>query len=135
VPIGTWKAVPTPVGTLSSPSSLKAWIGLKNSDDVGTRFDVRMQLRRNGVLISEGVTRCVQNVNRNPATATAIAVPFGSFAPVVLAGSDDLSLSVATRIGTNASDGPCGGHVSAAGLRFYFDSTVQPSGFTAGLTP
>jgi hypothetical protein len=134
-PIATWKAVPTPVGTLSSLSSLKAWIGLKNSDDVGTRFDVRMQLFRNGVLISEGVTRCVQNVNRDPATSTAIAVPFGSFSPVVLADSDNLTLSVATRIGTNSSNGPCGGHISAVGLRFYFDSLQQSSGFTAGLAP
>ncbi|HEY2785834.1 MAG TPA: SBBP repeat-containing protein, partial [Fimbriiglobus sp.] len=135
VPIGNWKADPTPAGTLSSLSSLKAWIGLKNSDDVGTRFDVRVQLRRNGMLISEGVTRCVQNVNRNPATSTAIAVPSGSFAPVVLVGSDELTLGVATRIGTNSNNGPCGGHANATGLRFYFDSIQQPSSFTAGLAP
>ena len=135
VSIGTWRANPTPTGTLSTLAPLNAWIGLRNSDDVGTRFDVRMQLFRNGVLISEGMTRCVQNLNRNPATSTAIAVPFGSFSPLALTGSDALTLGVATRIGTDASDGPCGGHVSATGLRVYFDSVQQPSSFTAGFAP
>lgn len=135
VPIGSWRANPTPAGTLSSLGPLNAWIGLKNANDAGGRFDLRIQIRRNGALIAEGTTLCVQDLTHKPATATAVSVPFGSFSPVTLTSSDNLSLTVATRIGTTSSGASCGGHQNVPGLRFYFDSVQQPSSFTVGLAP
>ena len=134
-PVGTWTAVPPLSGTLSSLDDLNAWIGLKNSDATGARLDLRIELRRNGVLIAEGLTRCIQNLTRTAATAMPVAVPFGVFAPTSLAAGDVLSLSVSARSGTNPNGSSCGGPQSAAHLRFYFDSIQQASRFGAGLAP
>jgi hypothetical protein len=49
--------------------------------------------------------------------------------------SDELSLKVLTRIGSNGSGGSCGGHSNATGLRLYFDSVSRPSRFNALITP
>lgn len=57
---------------------------------------------------------------------------FGSFLPVPFNGtSDQLSLRVLTRIGTNGTGAFCGGHGNATGLRLYFDSTDRPSKLSA----
>jgi hypothetical protein len=133
--IGTWTAAPTPTGTLTSLGALNAWVGLKNSDDIGTRFDVRAQLMQNGLTVAEGTSRCVQGVTRNPALAKLIAVAFDAFAPVAFAPGDNVTLKVSTRIGTNSEGGLCGGHANATGLRLYFDSVQRPAGVEAGLEP
>jgi hypothetical protein len=117
----------------TSPATL--WVGLKNSDDQGTRFDVRAQLYVNSTLLAEGLTRCVTGVTRNPSQAKEVAVPFGPVAVNQLAPGDVLSLKVSTRIGTNPDDSKCGGHNSAVGLRLYYDAASRPSRFGAELTP
>jgi subtilisin-like proprotein convertase family protein len=125
--IGTWTATP-PAGTLTSAGGLHTWIGLKNSDDIGTKFDLRVELHKNGVLFASGLARCIDGVSRSPDTAKELSVPFGSFSPTAFNGSTDvLGLKVLTRIGT--SDGSCSGHGSATGLRLYFDSVNRPSSF------
>ena len=46
--IGTWSAPATfTAGTLDSLSPLHAWLGLKTTDDNGTRFDVRAEVLKN----------------------------------------------------------------------------------------
>ncbi|MEP6995251.1 MAG: hypothetical protein ABI968_12065 [Acidobacteriota bacterium] len=124
-----------PAGTLASLGDAHGWIGLKSKNDEQARFDVRVQVLKNATLLSEGVIRCVQDLSRNPAAATPVTIPFGPFSPVVLSGTDDLSLRVSTRRGTNPNGSPCGGSLTSAGLRLFFDSIKQPSSFTAGLTP
>jgi hypothetical protein len=126
--IGTWNSTPS-AGFLFSATPLRTWIGLKNSDDVGTRFDVRAQLYKNGTLVAEGLTRCIQGVARNPNDAKEITVPFGLFPATPFNGSDVLSLKVSTRIGTNPDGSKCAGHNNATGLREYFDSIDRPSNF------
>lgn len=126
--IGTWTTTPS-AGNLTSAGDLRTWIGLKNSDDQGTRFDLRAELYRNGNLVAEGLSRCIQGVTRNPNLAKEVTVAFGSFPTTVFGGTDVLALKVLTRIGTNANGSPCGGHSNAVGLRLYFDSTNRPSSF------
>jgi len=47
--VGTWTADPAEtVGTVVSVTDVHVWLGLKNSDDVGTRFDLRVEVVRNG---------------------------------------------------------------------------------------
>jgi alpha-tubulin suppressor-like RCC1 family protein len=112
-----------------------AWIGLKNSDDQGTQFDLRVELYKNGNLISSGQTLCITGVTRNPNQAKQVAVPFGSVSDPTLNPGDTLSLKFLTRIGTNPDGskcaGPGGSHSNAVGLRLYYDSTTRPSGFAA----
>ena len=90
-------------GTLAALEDAHVSLGLKNSDDIGTNFDIRLETFRNGVLVSAGETRCVQNLTRNATLARDVAVPFPTFAATPFSGSDVLTLRVRTRIGTNAT--------------------------------
>jgi YVTN family beta-propeller protein len=132
--IGTWVADPTfTSGTLNVLGDLNVWLGLKNSDDQGTRFDLAAEVWKNGTtLVAEGETLCVTGVTRNPSLAKEVTVSFQPFSPVTFDGSTDvLSLKLLTRIGTNGSGGFCGGHSNATGLRLYFDAVDRDAGFSA----
>jgi hypothetical protein len=131
--VGQWPAAPAQaVGTLAALSDLRVWLGLKNSDDQGTRFDLRAEVYKNGTLVAVGETHCIQGVTRNPNLAKEVKVSFAPFSPVTFNGtSDTLSLKILTRIGTSGGGGCCGGHRNATGLRLYFDATNRPAGFGA----
>jgi predicted extracellular nuclease len=124
-----------PTVSLKGTSPARLWVGLKNSDDEGTRFDVRVVLRANGEAVAEGLTRCVTRITRSPSHALEVAVPFGSVSPNAFGPGDMLSLEVLTRIGTNPDDSKCGGHSNAVGLRLYYDGLSHPSQFGAEITP
>ena len=47
--IGVWAATPASTTLrLSETTAAHVWLGLKNSDDQGTYFDLRAELRKNG---------------------------------------------------------------------------------------
>ncbi|MGH7555856.1 MAG: hypothetical protein ACREMQ_22875, partial [Longimicrobiales bacterium] len=131
--VGTWDANSALItGTIGELDDVHLWVGLKNSDDTGTRFDVRVEAQKNGVTFAAGETLCVQNVVRNANNAKEVIVAFAPFSEQAFNGTSDvLSLKVRTRVGTNGSGGSCGGHSNATGLRTYFDSTTRPAGFAA----
>ncbi len=112
------------------------WIGLKNSDDQGTQFDLRTELYVGTTLVAAGESRCITGVTRNPSLAREIGVPFGAIAG---GASGAVSLKVLTRIGTNPDDtkcsGPGGSHNNAQGLRLYYDATSRPSRFGTQIPP
>jgi RHS repeat-associated protein len=131
--VGTWPAHPAlTVGTLSALSALHVWLGLKNSDDQGTTFDLQAELSKNGALVTSGVTRCLTGVTRNPNLAKEVTVAFAAFTGVAFNGtSDQLSLKLSTRIGTNPDGTKCPGHNNAVGLRLYFDAVDRQARFGA----
>jgi hypothetical protein len=140
VTIGTWTAQPAlTAGLLPTLSGLHAWVGLKNSDDIGAKFDLLAELSKNGTLVASGAARCLTGITRNAALAKEVTVLFDPFPSVELDGTTDtLSLKLLTRIGTNPDDtkciGPGGSHNNAAGLRLYFDGVSNSSQFGA-VTP
>jgi hypothetical protein len=114
------------------------WVGLKNSNDQGTQFDLRTEVYKGATLVAAGETRCITGVTRNPSKAKEVNV----FDPVANAGfapGDMLSLKVLTRIGTNPDNtkcaGPGGSHNNAVGLRLYYDAVSRPSRIGAEITP
>jgi hypothetical protein len=118
----------------------KLWIGLKNSDDQGTQFDLRVELYKNlTTLLSAGEALCVTGVTRNPSLAKQVEVAFGQVAEDSLNSGDQLSLRILTRVGTNVDgtkcSGPGGSHNSAVGLRLYYDAMSRPSRFGAETPP
>lgn len=135
--VGVWPAEPSlTAGALTALNDLRVWLGLKNSDDQGARFDLRAEVYKNGVLVTAGETYCIQGVTRNPNLAKEVIVAFAPFAPVAFDGAtDELSLKVLTRIGSDGAGGFCGGHSNAVGLRLYFDSVSRPSRFNATIAP
>jgi hypothetical protein len=135
--IGTWSASPGfAPGTLLSLNNLHVWLGLKNTDDQGTNFDLRVEMYKNGTQVASSETYCITNVTRNPALAKEVTASFALFSPVPFNGPTDvLSLKVRTRIGTNGSGGFCGGHSNAVGLRLYFDAVNRLARFAATFGP
>lgn len=119
--IGTWAAASGLTnGNLTALGSLQVWVGLKNSDDQGTQFDLRAEVSKNGLPVAAGDTLCITGVTRNPANAQLVLISFGSFAGAAFNGTSDvLSLRVLTRIGTNPDgskcSGPGGSHNNATG--------------------
>ena len=85
--IGTW-TIPA-AGALTGLSDLHVWLGLKNSDDIGTRFDLRAEVYRNGQsFIASSDTYCIQGITRNANLVLEITSAFSSFAPVDFSGAD-----------------------------------------------
>jgi hypothetical protein len=116
---------------LSELSPVHAWIGLRNSDDQGTQFDLRAELFVNDQLVAHGEERCVTGVTRNPLRAKEAIVDWDDFDPVSVQPGDVLTVRLSARIGTTDAGakcpGPGGSHASATGLRFYYDSSTRPS--------
>lgn len=129
--VGIWTTTVGSAETLTALSDLHAWLGLKNSDDQGTRFDLRAEVLRNGILVATGETYCITGVTRNPSLAQEATVSFGPFPAENFVATDVLSLKVSTRIGTNGVGAFCGGHSNAVGLRLYFDAVSRPARFGA----
>jgi Glucodextranase, domain B len=124
--IGTWAAAPTATWTrLTSLSDLHIWIGLKNSDDQGTNFDLRAELRKNGVVIASGETKNIQGVTRNPDQAKEVTVGFGPISGDQFNPGDVVSIKILTKVAD------AGGHNSAVGLRLYYDAVSRASRFGA----
>ncbi len=107
------------------------WVGLKNSDDQGTQFDLRAEVYLNSTLIDSGQTLCVTDITRNPANATNANIPIGPISSTSFNSGDVLSLKLLARIGTNPNgskcSGPGGSHNNATGLRLYYDATNRAS--------
>jgi hypothetical protein len=135
--VGSW-AVSSPSlasGSLTALSDLHVWLGLQNSDDQGTSFDLKAEVYKNGTLVASGLTRCIPGVTRNPSLAKEVTVVFGTFSAISFNGTSDvLSLKLSTRIGTNPNDTKYAGHNNAVGLRVYFDATNRAAKFDSTFT-
>ena len=131
--VGTWKSPPgLGSGTLSALGAAQVWLGLKNSDDIGTNFDLRVEAYKNGTLVAAGQTLCIQGITRNADLAKALTVAFPALTATTFDGvTDVLSLKVLTRIGTTAAGAACGGHSNAVGMRLYFDAASRNAQFAA----
>jgi hypothetical protein len=131
VTVGTWVASgPSQVGTLTGSGGLDVWLALKDQTDVGTQFDMKAVVARNGAVIGSGSISCVTGMVHganpdDPSAAREVTIPVAVPQLVGFASSDTLSVQLATRIGTNPDGSMCPGRDSASGLRVYFDATSQ----------
>ena len=124
--IGIWSAAPLATSVqLQSLSNLVTWIGLKNSDDQGTYFDLKAELLNNGSVIASGETKDIQGVTRNASLAKEVVLVFGAIAVNQFAAGDVLSLRVLAKVAGS------GGHNNAAGVRMYYDAAGRSSRFGA----
>jgi hypothetical protein len=115
----------------SSPSGPgRFWLGLRNSDDQGTQFDLKTDVYVDSTLVGSQITRCITNLTRNPDRAKAVTPP-APFAPFNVGDGQAIHVTLSARIGTKQDDtkcaGPGGSHNSAAGLRLYYDSIARAS--------
>jgi hypothetical protein len=130
--VATWSDSPTGLlRSFVSFADLHIWLGLKNGDDQGTRFDLRAEILKNGVQIASGETYCVSGVMRNATKALETTVALGTVMNGTFGPDGILSLRILARMGTNGMGVHCGGHANTVGLRLYFDPVTRPAGFDA----
>jgi The GLUG motif len=110
-----WQIIPT-----LGPANM--WIGLKNSDDVGTRFDLLAEVFKNGsVIVGSGELDDVSvgSSGFNRAVTRTIAMAF-SGSPTILP-SDTLSFRLSVRISTTS------GHRGGTARLWYNDAQTNSS--------
>jgi uncharacterized repeat protein (TIGR01451 family) len=107
---------------LSALGQTQIWVGLKNSDDVGTKFDLLAEVLRNGVVVGSGQLNGVAGGSSgfNNAILDAISM---SLATPGDACSGTLSLRLSVRVAANS------GHVSGT-ARLWFNDSAANSRFS-----
>jgi hypothetical protein len=131
--VGSWSAAPIPGAAVAFGEfgDLHVWLGLVNSDDQGTNFDLRAELVKNGASapIATGELKDIRGVTRDPNRALEVTVAFPAVSPVRFDPGDVLTLNLYTKVTDR------GGHNGAIGLVVYYDSTRRPARFAATRTP
>ena len=79
------------------PALVRVWVGLKNSDDVGIRFDLLANVYLNGAAVSSGCLGSVEGGSSGFGSAKLRAIPLTLFAPVAAASGDTLSIEILAR--------------------------------------
>jgi hypothetical protein len=100
-------------------SPAKVWIGLKNSDDVGTKFDLLAEVLKNGSVVGSGQINDVPGGSSgfNNAVLRTITLALGS--PVNIGAGDTLSFRLSVRIAATS------GHTSGTARLWYNGAAVD----------
>jgi photosystem II stability/assembly factor-like uncharacterized protein len=109
---------------LLSLSPAKLWIGLKNSDDVGTTFDLLAEVYRNGAIVGSGQLNNIAGGSSGFNNAKLNTVPLTLFASVSLNPEDTLAVKLSVRIAAESR------HKSGT-ARLWFNDPVADSHFGA----
>jgi PKD repeat protein len=115
----------TAINQVSALTPAGIWIGLKNSDDVGTKFDLKAEAYKDSTLVASGELESFAGGSSGFNNAHLATIPFDSFSAVDLPAGSVLSLKVYVR---NACVGS--GHNSGVARLWYNDSAAS-SGFSA----
>jgi hypothetical protein len=106
---------------LTALSPAAVWLGLKNSDDVGTKFDLLAELFKNGVAAGSGQLDSVPGGSSGFNNAVLRTINMALSAPVDICQGDTLSLRVSVRIASS-------GHRSGT-ARLWFNDTAANTQF------
>jgi hypothetical protein len=102
--------------TALGPAQL--WIGLKNSDDVGTKFDLLAEVLKNGTVIGSGQVNGVAGGSSGFNNAKLDAINLAMPGAVAINSGDTLSLRLSVRIATT-------GHRSGTARLWYNDAAAN----------
>jgi photosystem II stability/assembly factor-like uncharacterized protein len=110
---------------LSALSPAKVWIGLKNSDDVGIKFDLLAQVYKDDTLVTSGELDSVAAGSSGFNNAKLDAISFNAFSPIAFPSGSQLKIRLSVR---NACSGS--GHNSGT-ARLWYNDTQANSQFGA----
>ncbi len=116
---------PAATRQLTALSPAKVWVGLKNSDDVGIKFDLLAEAYRDGTLVGSGQVNSVPAGSSGFNNAKLDTIAFSSFSPVDFPQGATLSVKLYVR---NACSGS--GHNSGI-ARLWFNDSAADSHFDA----
>jgi hypothetical protein len=109
--------------TVTALSPARIWIGLKNSDDVGTRFDLKAEVLKNGSVIGSGEVDNIPGSGSGFNRALLDQIPLTLIAPTGFSPGDTLSIRLSVRAGA-------AGHRSGT-ARLWFNDAAADSRFGA----
>lgn len=98
---------------LTSLSPAKMWIGLKNSDDVGTKFDLLAEVLRNGSVVGSGQLNDVPGGGSGFNNAVLRTITLALSSPVPIGPGDTMSFRLSVRIAATS------GHNSGTARLWY----------------
>lgn len=113
-----------PASQLTALGPAQVWVGLKNSDDVGTKFDLLAEVFKNGVLIGSGQLNDVPGGSSGFNNARLNAISLALTGPVSFGTGDNLSIRLPVRIAASS------GHRSGR-ARLWFNDAAANSRLTA----
>jgi parallel beta-helix repeat protein len=105
-----------------SDATASLWLNLANTDDVGTYFDVKVELLKGGNVVGSGILCCLKpaRVSKTPVSIHLVVTD-----PAYLASGETFSLKVSVRIGAEPS---CAGKGHKDGtLQLQYDSKTRKS--------
>ncbi len=106
--------------TIDNFSPAKVWIGLKNSDDIGVKFDLKVEAYKDSSLITTGTLNSFGGIGSGFGNARLATIPFASFSPVTFPNGSQLKMKIYVR---NACSGS--GHNSGIARLWYNDSAAN----------
>lgn len=114
-----------PVRQLTALSPTKVWVGLKNSDAVGIKFDLLAEVYKDSTLVSTGQINRVPGGSSGFNNAKLNTIPFNPFTPVNFPQGSQLKIQLYVR---NTCTGPT--HNSGT-ARLWFNDSAANSRFDA----
>lgn len=112
---------------LTALGPAKVWIGLKNSDDVGTKFDLLAEVLRNGSVIGSGQLNAVPGGSSGFNNAILDTINLALSSQANLCAGDTLGLRLSVRIAASS------GHRSGT-ARLWYDDAAATSRFNATIS-
>jgi hypothetical protein len=97
----------------------KVWIGLKNSDDVGTKFDLLAEVLKNGSVVGSGQLNDVPGGSSGFNNAVLRTIDLALAAPVDLFPGDTLKFRLSVRVAATS------GHISGTARLWYNGAPVD----------
>lgn len=94
---------PSANSMLTSLSPAKVWVGLKNSDDVGIRFDLAARVYLNGVEVGSGQLNSVAGGSSGFSNARLNTIALALSGPIAVASGNTLSVEILVRNACSAS--------------------------------
>lgn len=108
---------------LTALSPVQAWVGLRNSDDVGTKFDLRAEVYKGPTVIGSGQLNGVAGGSSGFNNARLSSIPLSLPVPVDVEPGATLRIKVSARI-------TCSGYTHASGAsRLWFNDAQASSRF------
>jgi len=115
---------------ITSLNPAQVWVGLKNSDDVGVKFDLRAEAYKDNTLVSSGELNSFPGGSSGFNNAHLATIPFDSFSPPNFPPGSQLKLVIYVRNACTSS-----GHNSGTARLWYNDSAANSQfGSTVGGT-
>jgi hypothetical protein len=114
---------PTPAPQLTALGPAQIWIGLKNSDDVGTKFDLLAEVLKNGTVVGSGQVNSVSGGSSGFNNAVLDTINMALSGAVPINPGDTLSLRLSVRVAST-------GHRSGT-ARLWFNDAAANSRFSA----